>query len=182
MFYAVQCIVMAGGRGTRFGSPTKFLRKVCGESIIERLLKQLESVCSHILVTLSKYTIAESKSLCNSYEVDCVELSGGGYVEDLTTSLSMCIKPPVLVLAADIVARNSIVIAKFVKRALAEHASVVTAVVNKGNGVEHAVGLSLFKALGGGDWTNIALPPNLIMDVDDVKDIEHAKRVCASDT
>jgi len=174
----VNCIIMAGGKGTRFGSPAKFLSKVCGESIVERLLKQLESVCCHIMLALSKYTIMNVKNICGNYEVDCLESSGEDYVKDLATILSAYIKPPVLVLAADIVIKNSEILVKFVEKAMTEPVEVVTAVINRSGGVE-PLGLSLFKS-SGGSWRNIALSPSLVTDVDSVNDLRLAEKVCES--
>ena len=178
MMHSVRCIIMAGGQGNRFGSPTKFLQRVCGEIIIVRLLKQLRAICSHVLLVLSKHTLSELKSLCSNYEIDCIELCGENYVKDLAIILDAYIKLPALVLAADIVARESKVIAKFVEEALSEPAEVVTAVTSRNGGAE-PIGLSLFKAPTG-SWRNIVLPPNLITDIDEVKDLKQAEKVCSN--
>jgi len=168
------CLVMAGGRGERFGSPCKFLEEVCGERILSRLLRQLREVCYQVLVALSPHTANCAGEVCG--EVPCIALPGKGYAEDLSLVLP-ALRKPTLVAAADLVTtgRTLLEFAEVSAKLSGSSIGVVTAVV-QGNQGEEPVGLALFLK-DGGTWVNVRLSGSL-MDVDTREDLETANRVC----
>jgi GTP:adenosylcobinamide-phosphate guanylyltransferase len=172
----VPCIVMAGGKGSRFGSPAKFLSEVCGESVLLRLLKQLRETCTHILIAASHHSIAYLKNVCRDSHIDCIELTGRDYVQDLSLALDIYRRFPVLVVTADLVVRGVDVIRNFIGVAIAKNVNVATGVVIRGERLE-PVGLSLFKAPAGSEiW--IPLPSDSVTDVDTPEDLSYAEKVC----
>ncbi len=173
---AQTCLVMAGGRGERFGDPCKFMEEVCGERIILRLLSQLREVCPWVVVALSPYTISCAREVCE--EVLCVALPGLGYVEDLTLILP-ALKKPTLVVAADLVVAGRALLdfINLSSRLTGEGVSVVTAVVPGDRG-EEPVGLALFLD-NGGRWADVALSEDL-KDVDTREDLRAVSRACES--
>lgn len=170
------CLVMAGGRGERFGNPCKFMEEVCGERILPRLLKSLKEVCPWIIVALSPYTLSCAREVCE--EVLCVALPGLGYVEDLTAILP-ALRKPTLVAAADLVvaARALLEFVNLSSRLTGKGVSVVTAVVPGSSG-EEPVGLALFFD-NGGRWANLMLSEGL-KDVDTEEDLGAVNRACES--
>lgn len=168
------CLVMAGGRGERFGNPCKFLEEVCGERVLLRLLHQLDELCRWVVIALSPRTLDCARELCR--ELHCLVLPGLGYVEDLSAVLP-ALRKPVLVVAADLVA-SSQVLRYFVKRSLelaGGGIGVVTA-VRVGRGAEEPVGLSMFFEEGG-PWENVEFASGL-GDVDTREDLESLRRSC----
>lgn len=147
------CLVMAGGRGERFGNPCKFMESVYGEVILRRLLNQLREVCSWIVLAVSKHTLSCVKEMC--LEVECVELPGSGYVEDLSLALS-ALRKPLLVVGADVVITGDEILKDFIERSMeaaSRGVSVVTALVRGRDGWE-PVGLAMFFGEGG-RWENV---------------------------
>ena len=170
------CLVMAGGRGERFGNPCKFMEEVCGEGILPRLLKQLKEVCLWVVVALSPHTLSCAREVCS--EVHCLALPGSGYVEDLSLAIPM-VRKPTLVVAADLVVGGQ-TLREFVNRSsevVGRGVSVVTAVTSREGG-EELIGLALFFD-DGGPWENISLTGDA-RDVDTRKDLEATRRACSS--
>ncbi|MCS7099536.1 MAG: NTP transferase domain-containing protein [Sulfolobales archaeon] len=171
----VTCLLLAGGAGTRFGDPAKFLRDLCGESIASRLIRQLEELCEYVVIALSHRTIDRARALCENPRALCVELPGSGYVDDLSLALRSLPKP-VLTVAADVVARDS-VIRNFLENALLRSVDVVTAVVEDSPGWQNPVGLALFNREEG-SWDTVVLDAGDVVDVDTEEDLEKAGRFC----
>ncbi len=175
MYESVTCLIMAGGRGSRYGSPNKIVANVCGKPLIRHVIDSIKSVCRDVYIAISKNTsdIAVIRRLCTE-EVRCVKTSGEGYVKDLISI--MCSLPkPTLVISGDIFTHKDIV-EEFVAKALKIGKDVVTMVVSK-NGIEEPVGISLFKSCGG-TWANIVYSSESVVDVDTLKDLEIAESLC----
>ena len=173
----VPCVVMAGGKGSRFGGPHKIFANVCGEPVIIRLLKQLREVCNHITVALSRNTMIFAKSICVD-DVDCVETSGRDFVEDLTLLLASH-KKPVLIVAGDTVAKSYKVFEEFVEKSMGVEADITNIVVGNGRS-KKLVGVSMFKKESG-LWIDIEFDANLITDIDTCADVVKAENVCVGD-
>ncbi|MCS7112148.1 MAG: NTP transferase domain-containing protein [Ignisphaera sp.] len=171
----ILCVILAGGRGSRFGSPLKFLTHVCGKPLIEKLLTDIEIVCRYTVIALSKRTL-DAVHVCKNkhYIAECVETSGEDLVHDLALLLEMFPKP-LLVVGADIYMTNNKILIDFIDRALKTEENVVTLVVN--NDGEKLVGITLFKK-SYGSWRNITYPKNSVMDIDDYDDLKRVEREC----
>lgn len=171
----VTCLLLAGGAGTRFSDPAKFLRELCGESIAGRLVRQLEELCEYVVIALSYRTIGRARALCENPRALCVELPGSGYVDDLNLALRSLPKP-VLAVAADVVARDG-AIRNFLESAKLRSVDVVTAVVEDRPGQQNPVGLALFNREEG-SWDTVVLDSDDVVDVDTREDLEKAGRLC----
>lgn len=170
----ITCVIMAGGEGRRLGNPLKFMLEVCGEPIITRLINQLSNKCKHIIVVLTHRTLKTSPKLQSNYMVNCIELPGRDYVEDLSIVLKALPKPA-LVVAADIVMKDE-VLTKFINDALKLTTNVVSAqVISEGRPT--LVGLSMFHEEGG-RWINVLVSSGGIIDVDTYNDLERARSIC----
>ncbi len=176
MYRNILCLVMAGGRGSRYGSPEKIVLNVCGKKLIGYVIDVIRPLCRDIVLAISRntYKIPEVRNLCIEGDIDCVETSGMGYVEDL--SLLLCsIRKPILVMPADIIIRRGVV-EDFVERAMKMNEDVITMAI-EGNGVEEPIGIGLFNSCGG-NWANIVYSPKSAVDIDTRNDLEIAESMC----
>ncbi len=168
----IPCIIMAGGRGTRFGSPLKFLSHICGKSVLEKLLMDSEIVCRYIVLALSKTTLRIKHICTDKYSIiDCIETSGEDFIRDLTLLLDILPKP-LLMIAADVYISDNKILIDFVNRALKTSEDIVTLTIDD-NG-EKLVGITLFKKPHG-SWRNIIYSKNSVIDIDKVDDLKNVK-------
>lgn len=171
----VDCIIMAGGKGSRLGGVAKPLLKVCGKPMILSVLEAAERVCRRILLVYSRYTRG-LEVICRSSVaagLECMEGSGEGYVADLKRALEI-VKPPVLVLPADMPFLTWEYLEDFLVKAMLAPRAVVNLVTGRG-----PTGVSLFKDYGG-PWWDLELPSvPAFIDVDTPEDLEEAERNCA---
>ena len=173
----VLCLILAGGRGSRFGSPLKFLSNICGKPILERLVEDIDVVCQHILIALSKRTLNASY-ICRGSLVDCIETPGESFVEDLSLLLDALPKP-ILAVAADIYIPYKGILVDFLKSAIESEKDITTLTTIDKNGCEELIGIALFKKASG-SWKNVQYPQDSIVDVDEASDLEKARHLCES--
>lgn len=168
----IPCIIMAGGKGTRFGSPLKFLSHICGKPILEKLIEDVGIICRYIILALSRVTL-EAKYVCrNKYLVtDCIETPGENFVKDLTLLLDILPKP-LLMIAADVYILDNRILVDFVNKAFKTSEDVVTLTVDDDG--EKLIGITLFKK-SYGSWRNIVYPKNNVIDIDKIDDLENIK-------
>ncbi|PUA33991.1 MAG: hypothetical protein B7O98_00840 [Zestosphaera tikiterensis] len=176
MFKIPVCLIMAGGRGSRYGSPSKVVVNVCGKPLIEHVIDVVKPLCGCVVIAISKHTsgFAVITKLCSRLYVECVETLGEDYVEDLSL-LIYSLPKPTLVVSGDVFTYTS-VIEDFTVKALKTDGDVVTMTILK-NGVEELIGISLFKGCGG-SWSNIAYDSSKAIDVDTPSDLEIVERLC----
>lgn len=170
----VFCLILAGGRGSRFGSPLKFLTSVCGKPIIEKLVEDIETICQYIVLALSKRTLAAAYLCRDMHSIECVETSGEDLVNDLTLLLDVFPKP-LLVLGADIHLSSNQILLDFITRALKAKEDVITLVVGES---EKLVGVALFKK-SYGSWINIPYPGDSVIDIDSYDDLKRVEYRCS---
>jgi len=168
------CLIMAGGKSSRFGSQ-KLAAEVCGRPLLEHSLRASREFCSCTIIAVSEKTVEALEEKCSGELAECIEMGGHDYVEDLSFALSALRKKPVLVLPGDAVFRDIGVLERFVEEALRKDADVVTMIV-KGLG---PVGVSLFKTEGG-SWADLLVHKEDVVDVDFPGDLEAAEDVCRS--
>lgn len=170
----VDCVIMAGGRGSRLGGVEKPLVKVCGEPMLLRLLRAARPVCKRILLVYSNKTPVLA-ALCGSGAlegVECIE-GEGEYVRDLNLALDFS-SPPTLVLPADMPHLSHEILEDFLAKAIASPGVVVNMVTSRG-----PTGVSLFKARGG-VWQDIEyFYHDALIDVDTPEDFSEAERTCS---
>ncbi len=169
----VDCIVMAGGRGSRLGGAVKPLLEVCGKSIIERMLGEAWRVCRRVILVYSSHTRG-LEVLCRSgYPLECIKGSGESYVEDLKHAL-MLASLPALVLPADMPFITWMLLEDFLVKALSSPAPIVNLSTPRGPS-----GVSLFKEREGA-WEDVEYPwSHQLLDVDEPGDLEEAERSCS---
>ncbi|ADM27175.1 GTP:adenosylcobinamide-phosphateguanylyltransfer ase [Ignisphaera aggregans DSM 17230] len=175
MYRNVLCLVMAGGKGSRYGSPSKIVTNICGKPLIEHIIVNIKPFCRDIIMAISKYTssFSEVVKLCIE-EVECIETTGEGYIEDLLF-LACSLPKPILIVAGDIVTHRT-VIEDFISKALEIDRDVITMTISR-NGIEEPIGISLYRGCGG-SWTNIVYSSTDAIDIDTLEDLEIAKNLC----
>jgi len=165
------CLVMAGGRSSRFGS-RKLVEEVCSRPLIDHSLTASEKLCSYTVIAVSRHTSEDLKSRCRRPLTECIETSGRDYVDDLAFALA-ALRKPVLVLPGDVVFKDVNVLRRFIEEAFGLNVDVVTMVVN-GLG---PVGVSLFRSEGG-SWADIVVNLGDVVDVDTREMVPVAEDVC----
>jgi len=165
------CLVMAGGRSSRFGG-RKLVEEVCGEPLIDHPLAASEKLCSYTVIAVSRHTMEDLKSRCSRPLAECIETSGRDYIDDLSLALA-ALRKPVLVLPGDAVFKDVNVLRRFVEEAFRLNVDVVTMVVS-GLG---PVGVSFFRSEGG-SWADIVVNLGDVVDVDTREMVPVAEDVC----
>lgn len=171
----VRVIIMAGGKGSRFGGPHKLVANVCGWRIIERMIRVASSI-GRPVIAVSPHTRGYLAEICAEYI--CIETRGAGYPEDLSEALSK-VGRPALILPGDTPFISMDILADFIRRAINAPEPVATLRVCR-DSVCEAIGISFAKA-GGWGWTNIdyRYSPEL-MDIDTREDLLRAEEICGS--
>lgn len=165
----LDCIVMAGGRGSRMGGTVKPLLEICGKPLILRVIEALQDLCKRIIVVYSIYT-KSVENLCKEAlgPIKCIE-GTGDYIKDLNLALSLA-SLPVLVVPSDIPFLESRVLKDFITKALMTPEPIVNLVdVHRG-----PVGITLFKEFQG-SWTDVIVDGgSTLLDVDTWDDYKEA--------
>jgi adenosylcobinamide-phosphate guanylyltransferase len=95
-------LILAGGRGTRYGVGEKPLALCGGRPMIERVVKALQDAGLEIVVVSSPCT-PFTQNWCRAHDLLCVCTGGNGYVEDLDKAAALLgLDGPVLCVSADL--------------------------------------------------------------------------------
>ncbi len=170
----VDCIVMAGGRGERFGGPSKPLVEVCGLPMIVWVVRAASPVCRRIFVAYTDHT-RDVESMCSGAlgRAVCVKTSGRGFVPDLKEALTL-VSYPALVLPADTPLIRPWLLAWFLEAALAMGGDVVNLGYKDGG----LTGISLLKRPSG-SWATVEIGErSWALDVDTRQDLVEAEEAC----
>ncbi|MGB9728415.1 MAG: NTP transferase domain-containing protein [Thermoprotei archaeon] len=100
----IKALIMAGGKATRMNNIEKPLIKICGTTMIERILNALKNTkcIEDVYITTSKNT-KNTEILLKTLGYKTITTSGEDYVEDLkNTIIKLNIKDPILVLPSDL--------------------------------------------------------------------------------
>ncbi len=136
------------------GGVVKPALRVCGEAIIERVVRAALRVARSVVVALSGYTLPLLKDYCGAPGVTaCIELGGRGYPEDLRLAVNAVRARPLLVLPGDTPFITPRLLEWFIGRASRLDADLVT-LVARGSG---PLGVSLVKGWGW-SWATIEAP------------------------
>ncbi len=95
-------LILAGGRGTRFGVGEKPLALCNGLPLIERVADALVKAGVEPVVVASPRT-PYTQNWCRAHDILCICTAGVGYVEDLSEAVALLgLDEPVLTVAADL--------------------------------------------------------------------------------
>ena len=168
-------VIMAGGMGSRLGSPSKPLLRICGKTMLERSVAVARDLSKHVVVALSPHTISTVKALCPELNVDaCIGLPGGGYPGDMLLIADIVRARPLLFLPADMPLLNPPRLMSFIEEAMAMDMGLVTLEA----GDEGPLGISLL-IRGFKPWRSVQQPwgPDLL-NVNTADDLAEARRLC----
>jgi len=174
---AAAAVIMAGGQGSRLGGALKPLLRVCGRTILERVVAVARSVSERVVVALSSYTLPAAVGLCPGLNVDaCIELPGSGYPHDMRLAAGIVRTRPLLFLPSDTPFLDPKRLEDFIEEALATSAGLVTLEARD----QGPLGISLL-ARGFEPWTSIRQPwgPDLL-NINTSKDLAEAERLCGA--
>jgi adenosylcobinamide-phosphate guanylyltransferase len=95
-------LILAGGRGVRYGGGEKPLALCGGRPMIERVADALEGAGLEVVVVASPCT-PFTQNWCRAHDLLCVCTAGTGYVEDLAEAAALLgLDEPVLCVSADL--------------------------------------------------------------------------------
>jgi len=175
-------LIMAGGKGSRLGYSEKGLLRVCGKTIIERIIKTVSHFSNKIFVCVSKNVPRLRSYLETLNSIEIIEGSGEDYVFDLAKALELIDDYPILVSPSDMPFLSYRVIKLLVNELKKGPAAIINLWISKSckkYKKKGPTGLSLFNTLGA-PWKNVetCLYPDLL-DVDTFEDLEEARKVCS---
>ncbi len=134
-------IIMAGGKGTRFGRPDKTLVEVGGKTLLERLMSQVSEFSANIFVCSSNNspTVVE---VSKEKEYKLLMEPGNNFVEAVRTCLASINKFPCLVLPGDVFLGDARVLGEFIDFYTTSSAELVTMIHNS-----LLIGISIYRKL-----------------------------------
>lgn len=95
-------LILAGGRGVRYGTGEKPLALCSGRPMIERVANALEGAGLEVVVVSSPCT-PFTQNWCRAHDLLCVCTEGAGYVEDLAEAARLLeLEEPTLCVSADL--------------------------------------------------------------------------------
>jgi len=95
-------LILAGGRGTRYGCGEKPLALCGGRPMIERVTNALDGAGLEVVVVASPCT-PFTQNWCRAHDLLCVCTEGAGYIEDLAeAAVLLGLDGPVLCVSADL--------------------------------------------------------------------------------
>ena len=95
-------LILAGGRGVRYGTGEKPLALCEGRPMIERVANALEGAGLEVVVVASPCT-PYTQNWCRAHDLFCVCTEGAGYVEDLVEAARLLeLEGPALCVSADL--------------------------------------------------------------------------------
>ncbi len=165
-------VIMAGGRGLRFGGVVKPLIKLCGKPLIDWVIRNVLGVAEYVVVAASPITEAVCRHVRSFWgpSVECVELPGSGYSIDVWMAARM-VNPPVLITPSDTPLMDSSVLRGFIDEAMRCEGDVVTLEV-RGYG---PLGVSLIKGYGW-SWSSVMVNPSPnLLNVNTFDDLRSAE-------
>lgn len=171
----LKVIIMAGGAGSRYGGPHKLVARICGDRVIDRVIRISLAIGDPVIV-LSSYTRGYLTEICGKYR--CIETGGAGYPQDLLEALSIVGRPAVI-LPGDLPFISLDTLLDFIERAFSYSEPIVTMRACRDDVCE-AVGVSLAKDHGWG-WANIDyIYTHELVDIDTQEDLLRAEEICGS--
>ncbi|WP_393970729.1 NTP transferase domain-containing protein [Oxyplasma meridianum] len=97
----IQFLIMAGGKGTRFGDAEKCMQIINEKSILENLIDSLRTVSDFISVSTTLFH-RRTIELCRLKNISVIITDGNDYISDLRKSISMVNRIPTVVMGSDI--------------------------------------------------------------------------------
>jgi GTP:adenosylcobinamide-phosphate guanylyltransferase len=96
----IQFLIMAGGKGTRFGDQEKCMQKINGKSILENLIDSLMAL-SHFITVSTTARHTKTIEFCRSRHIPTIITEGKDYTDDLWHSIVRINRIPIIVMGSD---------------------------------------------------------------------------------
>lgn len=93
-------LIMAGGKGTRFGDPEKCMWKINGKIILEDLIDSLATL-SHFITVSTTSNHKKTIEFCRSKHISTIITEGKSYTDDLWNSIAEISRVPITVMGSD---------------------------------------------------------------------------------
>ncbi len=172
-------LVMAGGKGSRFGSSVKPFLRVCEKSSFLNVIEGALKLSNVIFIAVSDYTASYAKkeidkSKYKGGHILIIYTSGKGYAIDISLALRIIRERPLLVLPADYPFLTEKTIEKFL-RLSSTYEEPIISLVRNGN----FTGISLFKKYNYEHWKNINIDGEKeLLNINTPEDLLKARSMC----
>ncbi|AFZ70843.1 GTP:adenosylcobinamide-phosphate guanylyltransferase [Caldisphaera lagunensis DSM 15908] len=174
VFDADIAIIMAGGKGKRFGSSFKPFIEICGKPMIFNIIDKTKKLFKFNIIAISENVENFLYILKNKYkDLLLIYTTGIDYSIDLKIVLDMIKKRPIIVFPSDIpfIKENTIEEIILLSRGMNE--DLITILNKQGE----PVGISIIKGNDLNRWTNLKLNEDLI-NINTKDDLNNAKVIC----
>ncbi|MCE4607708.1 MAG: NTP transferase domain-containing protein [Caldisphaeraceae archaeon] len=171
-------LIMAGGKGSRFGSSVKPFLRVCEKSPILNVIEEALKLSNIAFIAVSDYTTSYAKEAIDkskySGHILMIYTPGKGYAIDISLALGVIRERPLLVLPADYPFLTEKTIEKFLRLSLAYDEPVISLAQN-GN----FTGISLFKGHSYERWKSINIDGGKeFLNINTPEDLSKARSMC----
>jgi len=171
-------LVMAGGKGSRFGSSVKPFLRVCEKSSFLNVIEEALKLSNVIFIAVSNYTASYVKKEIDKSKhkghILIIYTPGKGYAIDISLALRIIRERPLLVLPADYPFLTEKTIEKFLRLSLTYKEPIISLVRN-GN----FTGISLFKKYNYEHWKNINIDGGKeFLNINTPEDLLKARSMC----
>lgn len=134
-------LIMAGGKGTRFGDAEKCMSTVKGIPVLENLLDQVSKIAKSITVSTT-FRHVKTVEFCISRGISLVYTDGNDYVSDLRTSLAEIRRVPIVVLGSDSFFTDLSYFKRLISSSLKENKEIIEFLQDK-----NMTGISIFNRI-----------------------------------
>ena len=167
-------IIMAGGKGKRFGSSFKPFTELCGKPMIFNIIDKTRKLFKFNIIAISENVENFLYIIKNKYkDILLVYTTGIDYSIDLKILLDVIKNRPIMVFPSDIPFIKDNMIEEIILSAKEMDIDLITVLNKQGE----PIGISIIKGNNLNRWTNLKLNENLI-NINTINDLNNAKVIC----
>ncbi|MGC8572475.1 MAG: hypothetical protein C0171_03450 [Caldisphaera sp.] len=168
-------LIMAGGKGKRFGSSMKPFVEICGKPMIFNIINKTRKIFKFTIIAVSANVESFLHILKNKYkDVMLIYTTGIDYSIDIGIILDIIKERPIMIFPSDMPNITEETIKYVIKSTEDIKEDIITITDIHGN----PIGISIVKGYNLKKWTNFALDNKNILNINTVEDFEKAKMMC----
>ncbi len=167
-------IIMAGGKGKRFGSSFKPFTELCGKPMIFNIIDKTRKLFKYNIIAISENVENFLYILKNKYkDILLIYTTGIDYSIDLKIILDIIRKRPIIIFPSDIPFIENKTIEKIILSAKDIEEDLITILNKQGE----PIGISIIKGNNLNIWNNLKLNEDLI-NINTINDLNNARMMC----
>jgi len=168
-------LIMAGGKGKRFGSSMKPFVEICKKPMIFNIIDKTIKIFRFTIIAVSPNVENFLYILKNNYkEVMLIYTTGIDYSIDIGIILNAIKKRPIMIFPSDIPNITDETIKYIIKSTENIKNDIITITDSHGN----PIGISIIKGHNLNNWTNYSLDNKNLLNINTIEDYEKAKMIC----